>query len=179
MVPTSMHYPLRVMNHKCKHSQGPNFFLEKDTQSWSNYSSHLTFLADIANQSLKAISRLIMELHIVEHTRLPLPIKRSCFLILKTFSMPALWRHRPWVTLNSTFPAFKMRPCIQWDPPGGSDGKESACLHCRRAGFYPWWGRSPGEGNGNPLQYSYLENSMDRGACWAMVQGVTKSKWSD
>ena len=37
-------------------------------------------------------------------------------------------------------------------------------------------GRYPGEGNGNPLQYSYLENPMDRGACWAMVQGVTKSK---
>ena len=36
-------------------------------------------------------------------------------------------------------------------------------------------GRSPGEGNGNPLQYSYLENSMDRGAWWAAVYGVTKS----
>ena len=36
-------------------------------------------------------------------------------------------------------------------------------------------GRSPGEGNGNPLQYSCLENSMDRGAWWATVHGVTKS----
>ena len=36
------------------------------------------------------------------------------------------------------------------------------------------WGRSPGEGNGNPLQYSCLENSLDRGAWWATVQGVTK-----
>jgi len=37
-------------------------------------------------------------------------------------------------------------------------------------------GRSPGEGNGNPLQYSRLENSMDGGACWATVHGVAKSQ---
>ena len=43
------------------------------------------------------------------------------------------------------------------------------------AGSIPWSGRSPGEGNGNPLQYSFLKNSMDRGACWATVHGVTKS----
>jgi len=36
------------------------------------------------------------------------------------------------------------------------------------------WGRFPGEGNGNPLQYSCLENFLDRGAWWATVQGVTK-----
>ena len=40
----------------------------------------------------------------------------------------------------------------------------------------PGWGRSLGEGNGNPLQYSCLENSMDRGAWWATVHGVTKSQ---
>ena len=38
----------------------------------------------------------------------------------------------------------------------------------------PEWERSPGEGNGNPLQYSCLENSMDRGAWWAAVPGVAK-----
>ena len=38
----------------------------------------------------------------------------------------------------------------------------------------PGSGRSPGEGNGNPLQYSCLGNPMDRGACWATVHGVTK-----
>ena len=38
----------------------------------------------------------------------------------------------------------------------------------------PGWGRSPGGGNGNPLQYSYLENSTDRGAWWATVHGVTE-----
>ena len=40
----------------------------------------------------------------------------------------------------------------------------------------PGWGRSPGGGNGNPLQYSCLENSIDRGAWWATVHGVTKSQ---
>ena len=42
-------------------------------------------------------------------------------------------------------------------------------------GLIPGLGRSPGVGNGNPLQYSCLENSMDRGAWWAIVDGVTKS----
>ena len=57
---------------------------------------------------------------------------------------------------------------------GGSDGKESACnvgdpdSILRR-------GRFPGEGNGYPLQYSCLENSMNRGGWWATVHGVTKS----
>ena len=40
----------------------------------------------------------------------------------------------------------------------------------------PGLGRSPGEGNGNPLQYSCLENLMDRGAWWAIFCGVTKSQ---
>ena len=51
----------------------------------------------------------------------------------------------------------------QWGFPGGSDGKESAC-HAGNMGSIPGLGRSPGEGNGYPLQYSCLGNSMDRGA---------------
>ena len=47
--------------------------------------------------------------------------------------------------------------------PGGSDGKVSAC-NVEDPGLIPGSGRSPGEGNGNTLQYSYLENSMDRAA---------------
>ena len=57
---------------------------------------------------------------------------------------------------------------------GGSHGKESAC-NTRDPGSIPWSGRSPGEGNDNPLQYSFLENSMDRGAWWATVHGVAQS----
>ena len=57
--------------------------------------------------------------------------------------------------------------------PGGSDGKESACNE-GDPGSIPGSGRSPGEGNGNTLQYPCLENPMDRGAWRAMVHGVTK-----
>jgi len=59
--------------------------------------------------------------------------------------------------------------------PGGSDGKESFC-HVGDLGSIPGLGRYPGEGNGYPLQYSCLENLMDRGAWWATVHGVTKSQ---
>ena len=52
--------------------------------------------------------------------------------------------------------------------PGGSDGEESAC-NAGDPGLIPESGRSPGEGNGNLLQYSCLENSMDRGACQVSV----------
>ena len=58
--------------------------------------------------------------------------------------------------------------------PGGSAGKESAC-NAGDPDTIPGWGRSPGEGNGNPLQYSCLENPMDRGAWWTTVHEVTKS----
>ena len=57
---------------------------------------------------------------------------------------------------------------------GDSDGKESVC----NAGYLssiPGLGRSPGEGNGNPFQYSCLKNFMDRGAWQATIHGVTKS----
>ena len=56
--------------------------------------------------------------------------------------------------------------------PGGSDGKESAC-NAGDLGLIPDLGRSPGGGHGSPLQYSCLENPMDRGAT---VHGVTKSR---
>ena len=59
--------------------------------------------------------------------------------------------------------------------PGGSDGKASACS-VGDPGCISGLGRSPGEENGNLLQYSCLENFMDRGAWWATVDGVTKSQ---
>ena len=52
---------------------------------------------------------------------------------------------------------------IYWGFPGGSEVKASAC-NVGDLGSIPGWGRSPGEGNGNPLQYSCLENPMDGGA---------------
>ena len=58
--------------------------------------------------------------------------------------------------------------------PDGSDGKESACS-AGDPGLIPGLGRSPGEGNGNPLQYSCLEISKDREAWWATIHEVAKS----
>ena len=58
--------------------------------------------------------------------------------------------------------------------PGGSEGKASA-YNARDPGSIPGSGRSSGEGNDNPFQYSCLENPMDGGAWWATVHGVAKS----
>ena len=59
--------------------------------------------------------------------------------------------------------------------PGSSDGNESACS-VGDLGWIPGLGRSPGEGNGNPLQYSCLGNPTDGGAWQATVHGVTKNR---
>ena len=59
--------------------------------------------------------------------------------------------------------------------PGGSDSKEST-WNSGDLSLIPGSGRSPGGGHGNPLQYSCLENPMDRGAWRAVVRGVTKSR---
>ena len=59
--------------------------------------------------------------------------------------------------------------------PGGSAGKAAAC-NAGDPGSIPGMGRSSGEGNGNPLQYSCLENPMDRGAWQATVPGVSQSQ---
>ena len=58
--------------------------------------------------------------------------------------------------------------------PGGSESKESAC-NAGDLSFIPGSGKSPGEESGYPLQYSCLENSMDRGVWLSTVHGVTKS----
>ena len=57
----------------------------------------------------------------------------------------------------------------------GSDSKEFT-YNAGDLGSIPRLGRSPGQGNGNSVQYSWLENPMDRGAWWATVHGVTKSQ---
>ena len=75
-------------------------------------------------------------------------------------------RLHPWGTRGQTW--------LNEGFPHGSDGKESTCNE-GDLGSVPELGRSPGEGNGYPLQCSFLENSMDRGAWGAVVHGVTKS----
>ena len=101
-----------------------------------------------------------------------------------------------WTGLDYSMPAFPVFHYllefaqthvhwVRWVSDAISVGKESTCNvgdhpQCRRPGFNPWVGkipvsgRSPGEGNGNPLQYSCLGNLMDRGAWWAIVHRVTR-----
>ena len=97
--------------------------------------------------------------------------------ILKKIKCPLPFSYR---ALNQGLLFFLfLKKCLRYSLhmgfPGGSDGKESAC-NAGDLGLIPRSGRSPGEGNGNPLQYSCLENAMDRGAWWVTVYGVTKSQ---
>ena len=68
-----------------------------------------------------------------------------------------------------------MNSISKWGFPDGSDNKKSAC-NAGDPGLIPGLGRSPGEGNGYPLQYSCLENSMDGGGWRATVHGVANSR---
>ena len=83
--------------------------------------------------------------------------------------------------LFSSFPPNQRNtgwPIVPPSFPDGASGKEPACQcrRCKRCSSIPGLGGSPGEGNGTPLQYSCLENPMDRGTWWTMVHGVTKSQ---
>ena len=80
----------------------------------------------------------------------------------------------PWIR-SFTLEGTLERQVLLFEPvSGGSDGKQSAC-NAGDLGSVPGLGRSPGEENGYPLQYSGLENSVDKGAWQAIVHGVAKS----
>ena len=95
------------------------------------------------------------------------------------FSRQENWTGVPLPSLKTHNRSPKMLlPFIStyWGFPGGTSGKEPAC-QCRRhkrMGSIPGPGRSPGGGHGNPFQYSYLENVMDRGTWQATVHGVIR-----
>ena len=76
---------------------------------------------------------------------------------------------------NAGMKTLNFNYLINFGFPCSSVGKESACSAVD-PGLILGLGRSPGEGNGNPLQYSCLENPMDRGAWWTVVHGFTKSR---
>ena len=97
---------------------------------------------------------IIIWSHVEEHTALP---KSSCVQQPKSYLNPIL--------LGFYRLGF----------PGGSEVKVSAC-NAGDLGSILGSGRSPGEGTGNPLQYSCLENPMDREAWWATIHGVAKSQ---
>ena len=90
------------------------------------------------------------------------------------FSRQKAWSGYPFPCLGDLlYPGIE--PGFPEDFPGGSDSKASV-YNAGDPGSIPGLGRSPGEGNGNPLQYYCLENSMDRGAWQATVHGVAKSQ---
>ena len=89
------------------------------------------------------------------------------------------WQSRlGWLGFLSCSPSFSRNPDQPSGFPGGASGKESTCQCGRhkRHGFDPWVRKIPGGGHGNPLQYSCLENPMDRGAWWLKVHGVSKNQ---
>ena len=86
-------------------------------------------------------------------------------------SLPSRSNSIPYATVNTFIRSYSTGCTF----PSGSDGKESD-WSAGDLGLIPGSGRSPGEGNGNPLQYSCLENPMDGGAWWATIHGVTKSQ---
>ena len=77
-------------------------------------------------------------------------------------------------TLSCFSPVAIVFPYFHAGFPGGLDGKESAC-NLGDPGLIPGLGRCPGGGHSNPLQYSCLENPMDRGTWWYTVQGVAQN----
>ena len=95
---------------------------------------------------------------------------------------PPICKIRPWTRWslsywNTVVEILCWNPIIlfiKYGSSAGSDSKESAC-NAGDLGLIPEWGRSPGEGNGNPFQYSCLENSMGSRAWWATAHEVTKS----
>ena len=85
-------------------------------------------------------------------------------------------KRRPSIILHITFAAVSIPYRAWWGFPGGSVGKEFAC-DAGDPGLIPGLGKTPGERDGNPVQYFCLENPMDRGAWWwAAVHGVAKSQ---
>ena len=97
-----------------------------------------------------------------------------CFVRLSHGDFLSLSLHSC-LSSNSTAVAYYLMFAILVGFPGDSDGNESVC-NAGDVGSVSGLGRSPGEGNGNPLQYSCLENSTDRRAWQATVHGVAKSQ---
>ena len=119
-------------------------------------------------------------LHCLFMVRHDIEVFQTCHFILSqgqkeiTISIRTIWIHQPHGTGHHNWESN----CFGWKIwllfPGGSDGKESAC-NAGDLGSILGLGRLPGEGNGNPLKYSCLENPMDRGAWQSTVHGVTKN----
>ena len=113
-------------------------------------------------------------------------VTEKCGTLQANLCLPRVCEQVPSTTVLSRYILGYLRqpsrfhgepPLNQWGYlgfPGGSDGREYAC-NSGDPGWIPGLGISPGKGKNYPLQYSCLENFIDRGAWWATVQGITKS----
>ena len=112
----------------------------------------------------KGLSRVFSNTTVQKHQYVCVCV---CVYKINQYIIWLIW-HGLYMTLDTNEVGF----------PGSSVHKELTCQfrRCRRPGLLPGLGRSPGEGNGNPLLYSCLENPMGKGAWWATVHGVTKSQ---
>ena len=126
-------------------------------------------------QQLNNNNKLCRE-HLISSTQLHPPCHIVSFYHQSLFHPRCEWQPSCLKSRRS-FKFFPITPSthIRTSFPGSSVGKESACSS-GDPGSIPGSGRSPGEGDGNPFQYSCLENPMDRGACWTMLHKFAKSQ---
>ena len=96
-------------------------------------------------------------------------------MFIKIYFFVYFWLHQVLVMAQGSLVACGFSCSAACGITGGPDGKKSAC-NARDLSSIPGSGRSPGGGNGNPLQYPCLENFMDKGAWQTTVHGVTKSQ---
>ena len=165
---------MKALHQKSKISE-PVFWLPSFPVRWPCFS-----LGDLSIALLKILQQIFIILGIKSQIFLaiaspswiwPLPTSPSLLLISLLFS--SLCRHINLLTapMHHVVLWFYLLTCF----PHGSSYKENA-YDVGEVGLIPESGRSPGEGNDNPLQYSCLEKSMDRGVWWATVHGMAKSQ---
>ena len=150
-----------------------------DLNAWANPNLHLCYSSD---GSFSGIHSHIVNSHFSEHmvpTLVHIRIIWGNFqkiLITTTTSEKDTQLIHPEQRATSLVQSKSyLNPVTERVFPGGSVGKESAC-NAGELCSIPGLGRSPGEGNGNPLQYSCPENSKERGAWRATAHGVAKSQ---
>ena len=142
------------------------------------YSFHLFLTSSASTRSLQLLCFNVLIFRRNVPLIFPIFLKRSLVIPLLLFS--SSFMHCLLKKTLSSLLAILWNSAFNWmylslssGFPGGSDGKESTC-NAGDPGLIPGLGRSPGEGNGYPFQYSCLKNSMDRGHWWATVHRVTK-----
>jgi len=128
------------------------------SKSASTLTFHFMANCDSQESSHKVLWEIVNP-HTIFHLHLPDRISKACKAPCQKYLSLYLSKGK---NRNITLPT-KVRIVKAMGFPRSSVGKESACK-AGEQGSIPGLGRSPGEGNGNPLQYSCLENSMDRGA---------------